>query len=123
MLQYLTKLHALFFRMKREEEAPPLVGEEEAPPLLVEECLPTKKVRLAGCRKKRTVQILLSDDEVQTQTIVPAKLQPEAVLEVVLPKDPVLEIVLQTETVHVRAEPIPVLEVVLPTESTPAVHV
>jgi hypothetical protein len=104
----------LFFRRKHGEKGPPLV---------VDECWPTKKPRVNGCRKKRSVQILVSGNQVQSEADLAIDLPPEPVQEVVLqseadlaielPPEPVQEVVLQSEAdLAIELPPEPVQEVV-----------
>ena len=81
-------IHALFFRRKRGEKGPPLV---------VDELWPTKKPRVNGSRKKRSVQI-----QMQTEPVLQVLIQSEP--------EPVLQLVVHSEDVLVQSD---VVEAVL----------
>ena len=76
--------------------------QKKGPPLVVDECWPTKKPRLNVSRKKRSVQILVSGNQVQSvahvvpQPIEEEVLQSEAHLDVELPPEPIKEEMLQS---------------------------
>jgi hypothetical protein len=89
----------MFFRRERVVEGPVVE------PLVIETCWPTKKARIGGCRKKRSVQTLFHCAELQGQIedvqgqTEDVQVQPEAVLEDVVPPEAVLLDVVPSESV------------------------
>ena len=77
--------------------------------LVVEDCWPTKKPRVGGCRKRRSVP----EPILQPEPVMDAEVQPEPILDAEVQTEPVPEAKVQPEPVRRRRSSvvgIPIME-------------